>query len=98
MNLLDVDTKGLPRIHSVVVYPPVAEGGPAIVEVMLAGSERRAVERWAKRLGVQATERPLPGFPKFRTVEAVREQGGVRLRASVMKYLPDQEGQAVCAP
>ncbi len=89
MRLLDIDLEGLPSIFDVSVYPPVSDDAPVIVSVILASHERRHVERWAKRLGVQATEHPVEHAPRLRRAEAVREQRGVRLVIWTYFHLPE---------
>ena len=68
-----LDTKGLPRISSVGFYPELR-----CVDVYLVGSERRAVQRWARRLGVAVTEDPAPAGD-WRYASAVLEMDGFRL-------------------
>jgi hypothetical protein len=88
-KLLDIDLKGLPRIHNISVYPPRTEDGPVTVSAILASDQRRDVERWAKRLGVEVTERPLTYSPRMLIVEAAREKAGVRREIWLTLYLAD---------
>lgn len=90
MKLLDIDLKGLPRIDSVSVY---ALDMPT-VDAMLAVPERRGVERWAKRMGVEVTDTPVPGTSAMRHIAAVREKGAIRLEIWVRIRIPDPDGGA----
>lgn len=89
MRLLDIDLSGLPAIFDVSVYPPVDDGAPVTVSAILASHERRHVQRWAKRLGVEVTEHPVEHAPRLRRAEAVREQHGVRLVIWTYFHLPE---------
>jgi hypothetical protein len=90
VKLLDIDLKGLPRIDSVSVY---ALDMPT-VDAMLAVPNRRGVERWAKRLGVEVTDTLVPGTTATRHIAAVRERSGVRLEVWVRIRVPGPDGGA----
>lgn len=94
MKLLDIDLKGLPAVHSVRVY---ALDMPT-VDVMLAVADRRGVERWARRLGVQVDETPVSGTSgAIRHIAAIREQRGIRFQVWI-RVFADPDGGGACAP
>jgi|SRR6185437_1583796 len=80
---IKIDTKGLPAIYWLHVFEQVDQDAPLHVDIMLAGNKRAAVEKWAKRLGGQVTERDVPDSTGFdvhtREIEAVVERDGYRI-------------------
>jgi hypothetical protein len=76
-----VNTKGLPRVAVVNFHGH--DGGT--VYVLLESRTRAAVEKWAKRLGVEVTE--SDGYrPDEREVSAETESDGYQLH--VYTYVP----------
>lgn len=72
-----VDAKGLPRIA--VINSHGSSDGTTCVLVLLESRTRAAVEKWAKRLGVEVAE--AAGYSAGeREVSAEAESAGNRLR------------------
>jgi hypothetical protein len=80
---IEIDTKGLPPAFAINVDLPLGAGKPVAVDIFLAGARRGTVQRWAKRLGVESTERDVPpahpSDPLRREAEAVVEAGGYKV-------------------
>lgn len=99
---VQVDTKRLPAVLGVYVYPPVSEGQPVMVHLTLVSNNRAAVEKWAARLGVQVVEalRPLyEGDVSPLEVSAEVEADGYRVRVYCRTAAPapaDTAGGAPC--
>lgn len=88
---VQVDTKRLPAVLGVYVYPPVSEGQPVVVHITLVSGKRAAVEKWAARLGVPVVEalRPLyEGDVSPLEVSAEVEADGYRVRAYIRTAVP----------
>lgn len=73
-----IDTKGLPAVDGLYVYPPVSEKQPVLVHITLVSGKRAAVEKWAARLGAPVVEELHPlyeGDPRALEVSAEVETG-----------------------
>jgi len=79
---IQIDTKGLPAVSSIYVHPPVSEDRPVLVHISLAGDQRAAVEKWAKRLGAPVVEELRPLYEGDRMpleVSTSVESGGYKV-------------------
>ncbi len=82
---ITVDAKGLPPIDQIAVYPANQE-----VIAYLVSTKLRDIERWAKRLGVEAKESD-PVSDHWRRFSATVNKGGYLLRVETLVYTPNPE-------
>ena len=80
----EFDAAGLPRVYSLRVTPNYTGTGPVIVSILLDSCRRSAVEKWAKRLGVEVVDcKPhlhSGGDRVTYTYEATLQADGCRVR------------------
>jgi hypothetical protein len=84
---VSIDTKGLPALSSVYVAE-VAGPGPMVLVLLLLDDKggRRAVEKWARRLGVEVRDQIstlYDGDPTPREFCAVVEADGFRVKVYI---------------
>lgn len=86
-----LEPKGMPTIFSLHVLPPSGPDRPVIVLVKLTSKQRAAVEKWAKKLGAEVTERTYPLFeddPTPLEICAVAEADGVQVEIYTRTVAP----------
>lgn len=95
---VQVDTKRLPAVNGLYVYPPVSEGRPVLVNITLVSDKRAVVGQWAARLGVPVVEelRPLyEGDVRPLEVAAEVETDGYRVRVYIRTAAPADTAEDV---
>lgn len=97
---VQIDTKRLPAVNGLYVYPPVCEDAPVLVHITLVSNERAAVEKWAKQLGAPLVERLRPlyeGDVRPLEIAAEVEADGYRVRVYIRAAGPaEAAGGAPC--
>lgn len=86
-----IDSKGMPALQNVSVYPPLSANLPVTVCLALVSDTRAAVEQWAKTLGAEVTETVNPlyeGDPTPLDIRATAEAQGVRVQVFTRAAAP----------